>query len=176
MNSLPVIKLYGATGCHKTRYYQLLLEQTGLPYQFLDVEFNEDHAIALRNLYKNGKLNFPTITIGDKKLRNPYKEELHQWLNKLIPSRLPIIHDQNNSRFTLNINGELAKIEYQLRDGKMYLTHSEVPYNLRGQGIGKVLVEKTFEQLKTDNLKAIAVCSYIKAIATRNDKWKSIIA
>lgn len=176
MNGLPVIKLYGATGCHKTRYYQLLLEQTGLPYQFLDVASNEDHAIALRNLYENGKLNFPTITIGDKKLRNPYKEELHKWLNKLIPSRLPIIHDQKNSRFTLNINGELAKIEYQLRDGKMYLTHSEVPYNLRGQGIGKVLVEKTFEQLKTENLKAIAVCSYIKTIATRNDKWKSIIA
>lgn len=176
MNGLPAIKLYGATGCHKTRYYQLLLEQTGLPYEFLDVESNEDHAIALRSLYENGKLNFPTITIGDKKLRNPYKEELYKWLNKLIPSRIPLIHDQNNNRFTLNINGELAKVDYQLRDGKMYLTHSEVPYNLRGKGIGKLLVEKTFEHLKTENLKAIAVCTYIKAIATRNDKWKSIIA
>lgn len=93
MNDIPVIKLYGATGCHKTKYYQLLLEQTGLSYQLLDVESNEDHAIALRNLYTNGKLNFPTITIGNKKLRNPYKEELHKWLDKLIPSKSPIVLD-----------------------------------------------------------------------------------
>ena len=34
-------------------------------------------------VYENGKLNFPTITIGSKKLRNPYKEELYKWLYKL---------------------------------------------------------------------------------------------
>ncbi len=175
MNVIPVIKLYGAEGCHKTRYYQLLLDETELPYQFLDVETNKDHAVELRGLYENGKLNFPTITIGKKKLRNPYKEDLHKWLNKLIPSRLPIVHDKENNRFTMDINGELAKVEYQLRDGKMYLTHSEVPYNLRGQGIGKVLVEKTFEQLTTENFKAVAVCSYIKAVARRSKKWNSII-
>lgn len=175
MDAIPLIKLFGAEGCHKTRYYQFLLDETGLPYQFLDVETNEDHAIELRGLYENGKLNFPTITIGQKKLRNPYKEEIHKWLNKLIPSRLPIIHDKENNRFTLDINGELAKVEYQLRKGKMYLTHSEVPYNIRGKGIGKVLVEKTFEKLTQENFKAVAVCSYVKAVAKRSEKWSSII-
>lgn len=174
-NEIPIIKLYGAEGCHKTKYYQLLLDETELPYQFLDVEQNKDHATELRGLYENGKLNFPTITIGSKKLRNPYKEDLYKWLNKLIPERLPLIHDKNNNRFILDINGELAKVEYQLRDDKMYLIHSEVPFNLRGQGIGKVLVEKTFEKLAEENFKAVAVCSYIKAIAKRNKKWSSII-
>lgn len=175
MDAIPLIKLYGAEGCHKTRYYQLLLDETGLPYQFLDVEKNEDNAIELHGLYENGKLNFPTITIGQKKLRNPYKEEIYKWLNKLIPGRLPIIHDRENNRFTLDINGELAKVEYQLRNDKMYLTHSEVPYNVRGKGIGKVLVEKTFEKLTQENLKAVAVCSYVKAVAKRSEKWSSII-
>ena len=64
MNHIPSIKLYGASGCHKTHYYQLLLDKTELPYQFLDVEQNKDHAEALRGLYENRKLNFPTITIG----------------------------------------------------------------------------------------------------------------
>ena len=84
MKDIPIIKLYGADGCHKTHYYQILLDKIGLPYQFLDVEKNEDHAEELRGLYENRKLNFPTITIGKKKLRNPYKEELHKWMNKLI--------------------------------------------------------------------------------------------
>ena len=175
MNEDPIIKLYGADGCHKTHYYKLLLDATKLSYQFLDVENNEDHAEELRGLYENRKLNFPTITIGKKKLRNPYKEDIEKWLNKLVPSRMNIIHDKENSRFTMDINGELAKIDYNLKDGKLYLVHSEVPYNLRGQGIGKVLVEKTFEKLTEEGFKAIAICSYIKAVARRSDKWKTII-
>jgi len=175
MKSIPNIKLYGAEDCHKTHYYQILLDKIGLPYQFLDVEKNKDHAEELRGLYENRKLNFPTITIGKKKLRNPYKEELHKWINKLIPETLNIKHDKENHRFFLDINGELAKVNYRIENNIMYLVHSEVPFNLRGQGIGKVLVEKTFEKLTEEGFKANAVCSYIKAVASRSDKWKEII-
>jgi predicted GNAT family acetyltransferase/glutaredoxin len=173
--TIPKIKLYGADGCHKTNYYKLVLDEIGLPYEFLDVEANEDHSEELRGLYENRKLNFPTITIGKKKLRNPYKEEIIKWMNKLIPSRLNSVHDKENTRFIIDINGELAKVEYTLRDGKMYLVHSEVPYNLRGQGIGKVLVEKTFEKLTEENYTAVAVCSYIKLVKNRSDYWNGII-
>ena len=77
----PRIKLYGANRCHKTKFYIDFLNETGLPYEFLDVELNKDHAKELRGLYLNKKLNFPTITIGSKKLRNPKKDELEKWLN-----------------------------------------------------------------------------------------------
>ncbi|WP_299885901.1 N-acetyltransferase [uncultured Lacinutrix sp.] len=169
------IKLYGTERCHKTKYYQSFFKDNNLPFTFLDVEQNEIYAEELRGLYENRKLNFPTITIGQKKLRNPNKDELEKWLNKLIPSRLNIVHEKDNKRFILDINGDIAKIDYQLRDNKMYLIHSEVPYNLRGQGIGKILVKKTFEQLTKEGYKAIAVCSYIKAVASRSEKWRDII-
>ena len=86
-NNIPIIKLYGAEGCHKSNYYKLLLGKTMLPYHFLVVEQNQDNANELRSLYENRRLNFPTITIGAKKLRNPDKEELEKWLHKLIPSK-----------------------------------------------------------------------------------------
>ena len=86
-----------------------------------------------------------------------------------------IVHDKENQRYTMGINGELAKVEYTLRDDKMYLVHSEVPNNLRGQGIGKVLVEKTFEKLAEENYAAVAVCSYIQAVKNRSEYWKEII-
>lgn len=81
------IILYGAARCHKTQYYQLFLDDMELPYEFLDVEQDKDHAEALQNLYENRQLNFPTITIGAKKLRNPSKQELVKWMDKLIPDR-----------------------------------------------------------------------------------------
>jgi glutaredoxin len=85
MRPVSNINLYGTKSCLKTQYYKRVLNEIGLPYQFLDVEASEDHAEELRNLYESRKLNFPTITIGNKKLRNPYKEDLIKWINKLIP-------------------------------------------------------------------------------------------
>ncbi|MEM9142374.1 MAG: N-acetyltransferase [Bacteroidota bacterium] len=175
LRNVPEIKVYGAHGCHKSNYYRLLLEEADLPFRFLDVEASAEHAKELRSLYTNGKLNFPTITIGAKKLRNPTKEDLFKWLHKLIPSMLKIEHNKESKKFTMDINGEEARIEYTKRDGKMYLVHSEVPYNLRGRGIGKELVLKTFEKLTEENYNAVAVCTYIKAVKNRHPKWKDII-
>ena len=78
------IKLYGAERCHKTQYYKTYLEDLNLKYSFLDVELNNAFAEELRNLYENKKLNFPTITIGEKKLRNPSDSDLKKWIEKII--------------------------------------------------------------------------------------------
>ena len=77
------IKLYGAERYQKTPYYKIFLETRIIHYAFLDVEQNEINAEELRNLYENRKLNFPTISIGDKKLRNPSDKELQKWINTL---------------------------------------------------------------------------------------------
>lgn len=77
------IKLYGTERCHKTQYYKRYLENLNLEYAFLDVEAHAKNAEELRRLYENRKLNFPTITIGEKKLRNPSDKDLNKWLETL---------------------------------------------------------------------------------------------
>ncbi|EPR73935.1 hypothetical protein ADIWIN_1105 [Winogradskyella psychrotolerans RS-3] len=59
------------------------MNESGLQYSFLDVDINEDYAEELRNLYTTKKLNFPTITLGTKKLRNPPDAELNKWIDQL---------------------------------------------------------------------------------------------
>lgn len=88
---------------------------------------------------------------------------------------LEIVHDTDNHRFTMDIKGEIAWVEYYLEHGKMYLNHSEVPRHLRGRGIGKILVQKTFEKLTEEGFSAIAVCAFIKSIARRSEKWGAIV-
>ena len=77
------IILYGAERCHKTKYYQSFLKNENLKFTFLDVEENETNANALKSLYANKKLNFPTITIGNKRLRNPSDKDLKKWIEKV---------------------------------------------------------------------------------------------
>lgn len=57
-------------------------QKKNIHFTFFDVEENEDYAEMLRNLYENRRLNFPTIMIKDKKLRNPDDNELLKWLEK----------------------------------------------------------------------------------------------
>jgi predicted GNAT family acetyltransferase len=156
-------------------YYQTLLDQIGLPYSFLDVVENEAFAMELRSLYANGKLNFPTITIGTKKLRNPRKEELLSWMHKLIPSMIQLQHNSEARQYVLEINEHKAVVNYEERNGKLYLVHAEVPYNLRGRGIGEELVLKTFEKLTEAGHKAVGICSFVRAVRDRHPEWKNSI-
>lgn len=90
-------------------------------------------------------------------------------------SNLTVTHEKDKQRFTMDIDGKLARVNYELRDGKMFLIHSEVPYELRGKGYGKILVEETFKQLTEEGYSAKAVCSYIRAVARRSEEWNAII-
>ena len=81
---IPQIKLYGSDRCHKTQHYKNYFEKLNFKYLFLDVELNNAFAEELRGLYENRKLNFPTITIGEKKLRNPSDSDLNKWIEKLM--------------------------------------------------------------------------------------------
>lgn len=76
------IRVYGAARCHKTQYYLNFLKERNLVFTFLDVEKNEAFAVELRSLYQTGRLNFPTLMIKGKKLRNPTDKDLRKWLAK----------------------------------------------------------------------------------------------
>lgn len=83
---------------------------------------------------------------------------------------LELQHYPELKLFVMKVGDDFAKIEYTEKENCYYLTHSEVPEHLRGKGIGKALVEKTFDYLHENKIKGIAVCSYIKAIAIKNNK------
>lgn len=82
MDQVLEIKIYGAARCHKTQYYQQYFADRELAYTFLDVEDNEAYAAELRSLYASGKLNFPTLIIDGKKLRNPNEKQIEKQLKK----------------------------------------------------------------------------------------------
>jgi len=87
-----------------------------------------------------------------------------------------IIHDQAEKQFVLPLeNNHKAFIIYRINGQQLLLTHAEVPYQLRGQGLGKELVEKTFELIEKSGYTATAQCSYISAVAKRSNYWSKII-
>ena len=174
------IKIYGSTSCHKCLYYKNYLSDREIPFTFFDVIGNKHHAQELKNLYETGKLNFPTLVINGKKLRNPSDKLLDKYLLKNNLIKVPkmaeskiseLVHHEDKRQFHLDFEGATGVVRYERRDDTLFLIHAEIPFELRGKGFGKILVEKTFEYIKVHGWQAEAVCPYIKVVARRNPQW-----
>ncbi len=167
-NVIPIVELFGSENCHKTELYTQFLSNLNIHFIFHDVEQDERAARRLRSYYESGKLNYPTILIGTKKLRNPTSFDLMKNLIKanIVNMNFKIVHDEKNRMFKLPVGeeGQFAYVQYKWREGTMYLVHSEVPLALRGQGVGRRLVEKTKEYLDAHSIEAIPTCGYIRYI------------
>lgn len=82
-------------------------------------------------------------------------------------------HRPDRSQFTLDWGDHTAWVDYDVRknannEGVWYLLHAEVPSALRGQGVGQILIEKTYAYLREHGLQSMPVCSYIQALTKRN--------
>lgn len=73
----------------------------------------------------------------------------------------------DNTFFIEVDNKHKAYITYSKRGDHYTLDHCEVPSSLRGRGIGKEVVTKTFDYLRPKNVDVTIHCSYIRNIVDR---------
>jgi predicted GNAT family acetyltransferase len=79
-------------------------------------------------------------------------------------------------RYELEVEGKTAFIEYILAQGKIYLTHTEVPKSLEGQGIGSKLVKLVLEDIQKSELKLMPLCPFVAAYIKRHPEWTKLLA
>ena len=72
--------------------------------------------------------------------------------------------------FVLRVDGErLGFLEYTRPDTSvMRIEYVEVDSQLRGTGLGRQLVEKAVAFAKDNKLKVVPICSYARAVITRD--------
>ena len=85
-------------------------------------------------------------------------------------------NNESESQFELNINGEIAFIEYFIEDNKIHLTHTEVPKALQANGVGTELVKHSLQYIKEHNLTLVPTCSFVADYVNNNPKWHSILS
>jgi uncharacterized protein len=80
-------------------------------------------------------------------------------------------------RFELQIEEHTAFIEYILNTkGVLFLTHTEVPKELEGRGIGSRLVKAVFKHAESNDLKIAPICPFVKAYLQRHPEWKRLLS
>jgi predicted GNAT family acetyltransferase len=90
-------------------------------------------------------------------------------------SEFQLFHIPKKNSYEFRIDGFTPHIEYEIKENKIYLTHTRVPEELRGQGIAGRLVTTVLQELINSDYKIIPVCDYVKAFIERHPEWKSRI-
>ncbi len=89
---------------------------------------------------------------------------------------IEVKHDKENERFVAEVEGDKAYLSYNIINDKINFSSTFTPPEVRGKGIAKIIVEYAFNYAKENNLKVIPTCSYVRAFAERNDKYKDLLA
>lgn len=87
-----------------------------------------------------------------------------------------VIHEKENERFVIYVEGNEVYVEYSMRNNEMNLHHTYTNPALRGKGLAAQVVRAAFEFAKENNLKVIPTCSYTQSFIAKNDEYKDLIA
>ena len=85
---------------------------------------------------------------------------------------LEIIQNVDAQRFELKLDDKLAMVEYNQNERSIIFSHTEVPVEYEGQGIGAKLAKYALEYAREKNLKVIPTCPFIKAYILRHPEYK----
>jgi uncharacterized protein len=74
-----------------------------------------------------------------------------------------ISHDQDAKRFTTEVDGRRAELDYTVAGGVMTITHTRVPREIGGRGIAAELMGAAVQFAAESSLSIDPACSYAAA-------------
>ena len=90
-----------------------------------------------------------------------------------------VIHEPGEHRYRLAIDDsdDAALAYYRIdENGRVVLTHTEVPYEYSGQGIGTRLAQGVFDLIRASKRKAVLKCSFMARFFATHPQYADVVA
>ncbi|MEW5674814.1 GNAT family N-acetyltransferase [Flavobacterium enshiense] len=85
--------------------------------------------------------------------------------------------NEEKRRFELEVEDSVAYVEFiKNNDGIVFLTHTEVPAELEGKGVGSEMVSRTLNWIKEHGFTLAPLCPFVAAYLKRHPEWTEILA
>ncbi|MEZ4686087.1 MAG: GNAT family N-acetyltransferase [Bacteroidia bacterium] len=88
---------------------------------------------------------------------------------------MEVIHNRAASRFEIQLNGKLAKAEYMDRGKLIVFTHTEVPVELEGQGVGSALAKTALDYARAEGKEVMPLCPFIAGYIRRHREYADLV-
>jgi predicted GNAT family acetyltransferase len=86
-----------------------------------------------------------------------------------------VVNNKAHHRFELEVEGHLAASYYKIEGGVITFIHTEVPAELGGKGVGSRLVKGALDQVRSEGLKVIAQCPFVKAYIEKHSEYADLL-
>lgn len=87
-----------------------------------------------------------------------------------------VVHEEERRRFAVHEGKRTAILTYEREEGRIVYTHTIVPRELEGRGIGSALVRAGIDFARAEGLKVVPQCSFVRAWFERHEEERDLLA
>lgn len=89
---------------------------------------------------------------------------------------MDVVNNERESRFEVEVDGELAVTEYSQAGDRIEFTHTKVPESLEGEGVGSALARAGLDHARSEGLEVVATCHFISSYIDRHPEYQDLVA
>lgn len=86
-----------------------------------------------------------------------------------------LIDNEEAKQYEFHVEDTIPRIEYIKAQNNIYLTHTEVPKELEGKGIGSALVKQVLEDIEKKDLTLVPLCPFVALYIKRHPDWRKLV-
>lgn len=88
-----------------------------------------------------------------------------------------VSHQPDDNLFLIHVGHDIAFQEYIKRGNEITITHTEVPRELEGKGLGSLLAKNALQYAEENGLKLNPVCPFMATYVRKHyDEYKHLIS
>jgi len=91
------------------------------------------------------------------------------------PDSVEVTHNLEQGRFQVEIESHLAVLEYQLDGSTITFTHTGVPTELEGRGLGSKLVRAGLDYARTQAYQVVPSCSFVASYIQKKPEYQNLL-
>ncbi|HEX9484786.1 MAG TPA: GNAT family N-acetyltransferase [Gemmatimonadaceae bacterium] len=88
---------------------------------------------------------------------------------------LEVVDNTDASRFEVHVGDDVAYSEYRRHDHVIVFTHTFVPPELEGHGIGGRLAKVALDRARADGVTVVARCPFIATYIRRHPEYQGLL-
>ena len=90
-------------------------------------------------------------------------------------AEIQVTHNIKGGQFEVQLEDQLAYLEYRLGVNSIILVNTEVPQALEGRGIGGTLVKASLEYARANQLGVVAFCPFVQSYLKRHPEYQDMV-
>ena len=94
---------------------------------------------------------------------------------KIDRNKLDILHNKDAQRFEIHIGEHKSVLEYSLHGKTITFTHTGVPRELEGNGIGSLIVRAGLDYAREQGYKVVSLCPFVGVYIQRHAEYADLL-